>query len=71
MTFAEKFTRLEKVLRVLDDKIEKDETQDFYTQIKALNCKQNLHKKFINIVYKDMVQSKDAKAVKPLALKFM
>jgi hypothetical protein len=55
MTFAEKFTRLEKVLRVLDDKIEKDETQDFYTQIKALNCKQNLHKKFINIVYKDMV----------------
>jgi hypothetical protein len=71
MSFADKFTRLEKVLRVLDDKIDKDETQEFYTQIKALTCKQNLHKKFINIVYKDMLQHKDLKTIKPLALKFM
>jgi len=67
----EKYDKLEKVLRVLDDKIEKDESKEFNTQIKALTCKQNLHKKFMNIVYKDMMSTKESKLVKPLAVKYI
>ena len=53
LELSEKYVRLEKILNILDGKLDKCEETDVSTTIKAQQLKQNLHKKLLSLLIKD------------------